>query len=128
MAEITLKINHRGYGMCCDEGQEERLNELAAYVDSRLRDIAAAGAATNESHLLVLTSLVLADEVFDARDELSALRERMHQFENNGASSHEGHGEEDAMIVEAIDYLANKIERISTRLQVPEQSKRSEAA
>jgi cell division protein ZapA len=123
MAEITLKINHRGYGMYCDEGQEERLNELAAYVDSRLRDIAASGAATNESHLLVLTSLVLADEIFDMRGEMSSLQTKLQELQmqkapvcSTGASP-----EEEAMIVEAIDYLANKLERISNRLQLPEQ-------
>ncbi|MCK5384351.1 MAG: cell division protein ZapA [Alphaproteobacteria bacterium] len=133
MAEITLKINHRGYSMCCDEGQEDRLSELAAYVDSRLRDIATAGAATNESHLLVLTSLVLADEVFDVRNELSALRKQMCGLESRSA---EGQCrevpttglEEEAMIVEAIDYLTNKIERISNRMQIPEQSNHIKAA
>ncbi len=118
MSEITLKINHRGYGIHCDEGQEERLNELAEYVDSRLRDIAAAGAATNESHLFVLTSLVLADEVFDMREELQALREKVR---NVGEQDSIGRSdEEEQMIVEAIDYLANRIGQISKRLQVPD--------
>lgn len=123
MGEITLKINHRGYGLHCDEGQEARLTELAAYVDSRLRDIAASGAATNESHLLVLTSLVLADEVFDLRDELESLKLRMSELQSEGVAQQDGvesvrGHEEEAMIVEAIDYLAHKIERISSRLQV----------
>jgi len=122
MAEITLKINHRGYGIHCDEGQEGRLNDLAAYVDSRLSDIAAAGAATNESHLLVLTSLVLADEVFDMREELGALREKMKNVGGVPAASSD---DEEQMVVDAIDYLANKLESISNRLQVSERSERA---
>ncbi len=125
MAEITLKINHRGYSMYCDEGQEERLNELASYVDSRLRDIAAAGAATNESHLLVLTSLVLADEVFDMREELSLLREKLQSKTGVQHSHTESAGNsEEEMIVEAIEYLANRIERISSRLTISGQGER----
>ena len=46
MPEVTLQINGRGYGIFCDEGQEERILELAAFIDSRLQDIAAAGAAS----------------------------------------------------------------------------------
>ncbi len=123
MAEITLKINHRGYGIFCDEGQEERLNELAEYVDSRLRDIAAAGAATNESHLLVLTSLVLADEVFDMRDEMASMKTKLQalQASKTPTAAVTAPSEEETMVVEAIDYLANKLERISSRLQISEQ-------
>ena len=130
MAEITLKINHRGYSMCCDEGQEERLTELAAYVDSRLRDIAAAGAATNESHLLVLTSLVLADEVHDMRSEIASLQKRvqiLQQGQDDSVSEETG-TEEEAMVVEAIDYLAHKIEHVANRLQISEQSEQKEIA
>ena len=65
MAEVTLSINGRDYGISCDDGQEQRVQDLGMYVDSRLRDIAKAGAASNESHLLVLTSIMLADEIFD---------------------------------------------------------------
>ena len=50
MAEVTLKINNRGYGLSCEDGEEQRVLDLASYVDSRLQDIAKAGAATNESH------------------------------------------------------------------------------
>lgn len=131
MAEITLKINQRGYSMSCDEGQEERLSNLAQYVDSRLRDIAAAGAATNDSHLLVLTSLVLADEVFDMREELTDLREKVALIDSTKAIREEGSGvskssEEEAMIIEAIDYLASRIEHISGRLQICGQSEKTQ--
>jgi len=126
MAEITLKINHRGYGIHCDEGQEERLNDLAAYVDSRLSDIAAAGAATNESHLLVLTSLVLADEVFDMREELASMQDKLQKIQDaKTLPVAESTSEEEVMVVEAIDYLANKLEHISNRLQLSELEKRA---
>ena len=118
MAEVTLKINNRGYGLSCDEGQEERLEELAGYVDSRLQDIAKSGAATNESHLLVLTSLVMADEIYELRDELVALQQHL-QNAQAGLPVQEYAGpsaEEEAMIVQAIDHLASKVERIAGRI------------
>lgn len=110
MSEITLKINNRGYSLACDPGQEQRLVDLSHYVDSRLRDISAAGAATNESHLLVLTSLVLADEVFELRDEIHHLRSRAPA--SGGSMSKQD--EED--IIFAIEHLAAKIEKIAGRL------------
>ena len=110
MAEVTLKINGRGYGLTCDPGQEQRIVDLSHYVDSRLQDIAKAGAATNDAHLLVLTSLVLADEIYELRDQVSQLRQGIVP-EGSGTSL-----EEEQMISQAIDKLANKIEGIAERI------------
>lgn len=98
MPEVTLQINGRGYGIFCDEGEEERILALAEYIDSRLKDIAAAGAASAESHLLVLTALVLADEVFDLR-------------ENQG-----GAPEDEERTAQFIEHIAGKIEHLAERI------------
>ena len=118
MSEVTLKINGRGYSLACDAGQEQRLTDLSYYVDSRLRDIANAGAATNDSHLLVLTSLVLADEVFELRDQMSAMNSHLEQLKLGQQQVQEPSSgvEEEELIAQAITHLAEKIERISSRL------------
>ena len=120
MSEVTLKINKRGYSLACDEGQEQRINDLGHYVDSRLRDIEASGAATNESHLLVLTSLVLADEVYELRDEVARMNDYIREMQN-GRSMAEQQGmsdQEEKLVADAIDHLAQKIESISSRMCV----------
>ncbi len=122
MAEVTLKINNRGYGLSCDEGQESRLEELAVYVDSRLQDIKNSGAATNESHLLVLTSLVLADEIYELRDELSIMQQQL-QNARAGLPVQQYNGippEEEAMIAQSIENIANRIENIAERIHPAE--------
>lgn len=68
MADVNITINGRIYEIGCDAGQEGRIVDLAAYIDQRLQQIARAGAAYNDAHLLVLTALVLADELFDMRE------------------------------------------------------------
>ncbi len=122
MPEVTVSINNRGYSLDCDEGQEKRLVELAKYVDARLSDIAQAGAATNESHLLVLTALVLADEVFDLKQELGAAEhdnyQLVQQLQNAEANGGEEYSEqEELFVVQAIEHLAGKIGHIADRIQ-----------
>lgn len=115
MPEVTLKINNRGYNMTCDEGQDQRLLDLSHYIDSRLQGIAQAGAARNENHLLVLTALVLADEVY-------ALKADLDEMEKTGAvappvQQDSGLSQDDEKIVaDALDHLAEKIERVAARL------------
>jgi cell division protein ZapA len=116
MAEISININGRSYGIACDDGQERRVRELASYVDSRLREIARAGAASNESHLLVLTSIILADEIAEARSGIGqhAARHAPAQTPISGISMTE---EDEEAIVSAIDLLAARIDSIATSLQ-----------
>ena len=107
MAEVNVTINGRTFGIACDDGQEQRVLDLGKYVDERLKDISRAGAANNESHLMVLTSLVLADEVFD-------LLESGDTPATNGSSMN---GDDEKRFVNAIDYLANRIDSIAGSIQ-----------
>lgn len=67
MAQITLTINGRDYNMACDDGEEDRIRQLANYLNTKLEMISKSGASKNEMHLFMLTSLVLADEVFEQK-------------------------------------------------------------
>lgn len=70
MAEVNISINGRIHEISCDSGQEGRVVDLASYIDQRLQQISRSGAAYNDAHLLVLTALVLADELFETREQL----------------------------------------------------------
>ena len=108
MAEVTLKINNRGYGMSCDAGQEKRLEELAEFVDSRLQGIKASGAASAENHLLVLTSLVMADELFDLRDQLTNIQNSNPQVVASA--------DRESEVANVIEHLSEKLERMNEML------------
>lgn len=112
MAEVNLTINGRNYGIACDDGQERRVQALGQYVDGRLKEIARAGAASNEAHLLFLTSIILADEVFDLKDGLAAVENS--QSQPIGVRMSE---EDEEAIVSAIDLLARRIDSIAGNLQ-----------
>ncbi|MCB1652319.1 MAG: cell division protein ZapA [Alphaproteobacteria bacterium] len=109
MAEVAIAINGRTFSIYCEDGQEQRVTDLSNYVDSRLKDIASAGAANSESHLLVLTSLMLSDEVFDLRQDLEGLSARLKNSEANQNDESE--------VAQVIDDLAQRIERLSARIK-----------
>jgi cell division protein ZapA len=126
MAEVRIYINGRDYDIACDDGQESRIRELGGIIDKTLRDIARAGAATNESHLFVLTSLVLADEVYDLRQHVQDLQNAQSEQPqpvqsgtatqdpaNDVFSEEEAHELRDAIntIAARIDTLAESIEQ-----------------
>ncbi len=119
MAEVSLQIHGKPYGIACDDGQETRVKEVGQYVDSRVRDIASAGAASNENHLLVLTALVLADEVKELRDSLHSAQANSNvQPKAQQQVIYEGLSQqEERRIVESIEQLALRIDSVTDRLR-----------
>lgn len=80
MANVTINIHDRPYQVVCEDGQEEHVRKLAAYIDQRVRELASksgvpgpAGQIT-EARLLVMASLLIADELGEAYDEIEGLR------------------------------------------------------
>ena len=120
MAEVSLAIHGQSYGIACDDGQEQRLMELGRYVDQRLREIAGAGAATTESHLLVLTSLVLTDEIYELRETLQNMQNAPQgQVSHDTAAPQQQAGmsqEDESAVMEVIEQLSARIDSVSSRL------------
>ncbi len=74
MAQVTVKINGYSYTVGCEDGQEQHLTAMAEQVESRIDSIRALGGNSGEARLLVLTSLLMADELHDLKVELDAAR------------------------------------------------------
>jgi cell division protein ZapA len=67
MPQISVNIANRTYELTCGEGEEARVHELAAYVDEKVSELRRHMPGTPEVKLLVLASLMLADESREAR-------------------------------------------------------------
>jgi cell division protein ZapA len=118
MGEVSLAIHGKSYGVACDDGQEPRVAHLGKYVDARLREIAVAGAASNESHLLVLTAIVLADEIHELREAMRHMKpvngnaQPVQQVVQQGMSK-----EDEREIATAIEHLAARINSMAAKFQ-----------
>jgi len=71
MAQMTVRINGYSYSVGCEDGQEAHLAAMAEQVESRIDSIKALGGQTGEARLLLLASLLLADELHDLKIELA---------------------------------------------------------
>lgn len=67
MPEVSVQIANRNYELACGDGEEERVQELAAYVDGKVAELRRQLPSTPEVKLLVFAALILADESREAR-------------------------------------------------------------
>lgn len=118
MADVNITINGRIYEIGCDNGQEGRVVDMAAYVDQRLQQIARAGAAYNDAHLLVLTALVLADEIFESRENGAAPAAKPAKASAAAAPASEGglSAQDEAALAKVIEGIAKRVEGIATKV------------
>ena len=67
MPQVSIQIANRTYELACGEGEEERVQELAAYVDEKVGELRKQLPGAPEIKLMVFASLILADESREAR-------------------------------------------------------------
>ena len=98
MASVEVEIAARKYAVSCRDGEEDHLRSVAAIVDKRAQDAAAALGSLSEARQLLFASLLLADEIKELRAGIAP-------------------AEPDPAVAEALDALATRIERLADRLE-----------
>ena len=108
MPQVDVNVNGRRYQIACDEGQEEHLSQLAEYVDKRVQELVGAVGQVGDARLLVMTSLLVADELAEA---YSALEENSDT--GNGAGSGAAN-ERDEALASTLEAMASRIEALAS--------------
>ncbi len=70
MAHVAVTLNGRTYRFVCGEGEQERIEALAAYIGGKLETLGQDLGRAGDDRLLVMAALHLADELFEARAKL----------------------------------------------------------
>ena len=99
MPQIEISLNGRRYPVACQPGEEDRVRSVAAFVDSRLAELKASAVHASDTQLLVMASLLLADELFDMREQLK-----------------EGIVGDDKELAGMISRLTGQVESLTTRI------------
>ena len=76
MSQVTVSINGRKYDISCDNGEEAHLTQLAEYVDRRVGELVTKVGQVGDARLLVMASLLCADELSEVYTELDTVRDK----------------------------------------------------
>ena len=97
MGQINVTIGGRSYPLACRDGEEERLTSLAAHVDAKAAELASAIGQMSEPRLLLMSAILIADELFDVKDRAP--------------------GAAEAIAVNALEKAATRVEAIVAALE-----------
>ncbi|GAO38979.1 hypothetical protein SCH01S_23_00190 [Sphingomonas changbaiensis NBRC 104936] len=101
MAEVSIEVGGRRYEVACRDGEEPQLRRVAMLVDQKAEQARAAVGNANESRLLLLAALLLADELNDLRQGTRAPLPP----------------DTDLALADAVEQLAARVETLAAHLE-----------
>jgi cell division protein ZapA len=104
MPQVSVTINGRAYPVSCDEGEEQRIRDLAQTIDGKVAAFARQVGQAGEARLLVLAALVLADELAEANEALRSVAAQTPPSDGRALAT-------------GVDRLAARIEAVAARLE-----------
>jgi cell division protein ZapA len=107
MPTVEITVNGREHVVQCGPGEENRVRQLAAYVDRRIADMVRGQPQSGDARGLMLATLKIADELSDAYDEIKRLRADL---------DHRGGGA-DKVAAGVLEQAAQRIEAIAAALE-----------
>jgi len=108
MAQVDVAINGKSYRIACDDGQEDHLLQLAAFVDQRIQELVASVGQIGDARLLVMASLLISDELSETFSNLNSV-------DDNGAV--DAAAEAEQVLAQTTEALAQRIELIAEKLE-----------
>jgi cell division protein ZapA len=114
MAQVTLRINGYAYTLGCQDGEEAQLQAMAAEVDRRIDGVRASAGPSGEARMLVIAALLMADELHDMRQALTAA-----EAKSASPDSKDPAPASDAKLNRKLGRLAKRAEDIAAGLEHP---------
>ena len=104
MAQVDVSINGQSYRIACEDGQEDRLVDLATMVDEKVSDLVNQIGQVGSNRLLVMAALIIADELVDLKNEAGSLQEQ-----KDNTNQHD--------MVLALQEITKRIENIADQVE-----------
>ena len=104
MAQVDVSVNGQSYRIACEDGQEDRLIDLATMVDEKVLELVNQIGQVGSNRLLVMAALIIADELVDLKNEAGSPQE----LEDNT-------NKQDTVL--ALQEITKKIENIADQVE-----------
>lgn len=118
MSTMNVTIYGRDYPIACDDGQEAHLMKLGHAVNERIRTLTQHMGRAPENSMLVYALLMLADELHDAKKEISKLSNDLATAAKGGKVQVDTAKlqEMEAAMAHSMNQIADRIEQLTEKL------------
>jgi cell division protein ZapA len=116
MGQVTVLINDRAYTVACGDGEEDHLKDLAAHINRHVSELSRDVGQVGETRLLLMASLMVADELAEAQQKVRILEADIEQLTQTRIAALERSREAEDLLADVLDNAARRIEDIARRV------------
>ena len=111
MGQVAVDINGRRFQVACDDGQEDHVRELGAYIDGKVKQVADQVGQVGDPRLLLMASLLITDELYELRQGGAGAGS------SGGAGMAGGASAIEERAAQMIESTADRLQDIAARLE-----------
>lgn len=116
MPLVNVMVNGRAYTIACDEGEDEHLKQLAAHVDTKVRELLGSVGQVGDQRLMLMAALLLADEYHTVSAQLEALKSTLADLTGARDELDKRLNKSESFSADTLEAAAKRIENIAARL------------
>lgn len=116
MAQVTVTIDGKSYRMACDEGQEERLIELAERFDRYVTHLKGSFGEIGDQRLTVMAGIMVLDEMTELQKRVKGMESEIATLRKTRDDALTKADKNDAALTGALASLAERMENMATKL------------
>jgi cell division protein ZapA len=113
MAQVTVLVNGRNYTLACEDGEEEHLTALAAFIEARVAELGRSVGQVGDARLMLMASLVIADELAVVNERVEELENQIERLKQKPL---EAAAAKDETFAEVLESASQRIEHIAAKL------------
>jgi cell division protein ZapA len=119
MGAVVLSIAGRTYRMSCEDGEEQRIEELGRYVESKIESMRESFGEIGEQRIIVMAALAIADEATDASAKALAMETDVAELRAELDAARKANDAMSARAAEAIEDSARRLAKLNDELSTP---------
>ena len=116
MPLVNVMVNSRAYTIACDEGEEDHLRELAAHVDSKVKELLASVGQVGDQRLLLMAALLIADEHHEVAQQLHLRTQELNAISGNHDDVSGQLAQSESIAADAFEAATKRLEDVVARL------------
>lgn len=117
MGQVSVTLNGRTYRLECSEGEEAHLIELAEYLSTHVDEMRRKFGQVGDDRLILMASLVVADELWELRRELDKLKTTLAEARRDKSAADESAKAVQAETTARVNAAAERLERLNAQFR-----------
>lgn len=113
MGQIDVTLNGRAYRLECGDGEEAHLLDLAEYLGTHVEAMRQKFGQVGDDRLILMASLVVADELWDLRRQMEAMKTTLAEARRDKSASDESTKYTQSDLAARISAAADRLEMLN---------------